>query len=203
MAAAAVKSRTATAACQDINLHVSTIHPPSGTHHHHHPRPSSTEPKAKMMRRALLRRALRLPAISTPTRTRPAASLRPSINPRPLLSARAASHTTHPQPSLVRHLSSSNKSPADDKVDEITELYATAQDEFEIAMEETEKMSVYAEEDRKAARDELERVKEAYRAVVEGGDKEVGEEVRRRVGQRIRELEQGVKAMEELAMNQD
>ena len=70
-------------------------------------------------------------------------------------------------------------------------------------MEETEKVSVYAEEDRKAAREELGRVQEAYRAVVEGGDGEVAEEVKRRVGQRIRELEQGVVAMEEMAMDQD
>lgn len=70
-------------------------------------------------------------------------------------------------------------------------------------MEETEKATVYAEEDRKAAREELTRVQEAYRAVVEGQDSQVAEEVRRRVGQRIRELEQGVAAMEEMAMNQD
>ncbi len=66
-------------------------------------------------------------------------------------------------------------------------------------MEETEKMSVYAEEDRKAAREE----QEAYRKAVEGEDAGVAEEVRRRVGQRIRELEQGVVGMEEMAMNQD
>jgi len=70
-------------------------------------------------------------------------------------------------------------------------------------MEETEKMSVYAEEDRKAAREELGKVQEAYRKAVEGEDSAVAEEVRRRVGQRIKELEQGVLGMEELAQNQD
>ena len=70
-------------------------------------------------------------------------------------------------------------------------------------MEETEKVSVYAEEDRKAAREELTKVQEAYRLVVEGPDEELAEEVKRRVGQRIRELEQGVANMEEIAMNQD
>lgn len=70
-------------------------------------------------------------------------------------------------------------------------------------MEETEKMSVYAEDDRKAAREELDKVKQAYETVVSGEDKELAEEVKRRVGQRIRELEQGVAAMEELAQNQD
>lgn len=97
----------------------------------------------------------------------------------------------------------SSKSPADEKIEDITELYATAQDEFEIASEETEKMSVYAEEDRKAAREELTRVQEAYRAVVEGEDQSLAEEVKKRIGQRIRELEQGVAAMEEKAQNQD
>lgn len=97
----------------------------------------------------------------------------------------------------------SSKSTADEKIEEITELYATAQDEFEIAMEETEKATVYAEEDRKAAREELTRVQEAFSAVVNGEDKQLAEEVRRRIGQRMRELEQGVAAMEELAQNQD
>lgn len=92
---------------------------------------------------------------------------------------------------------------ADEKIEEITELYATAQDEFEIAMEETEKQTVYAEEDRTAAREELTKVQEAYKAVVEGPDSELASEVKRRIGQRIRELEQGVAAMEEVAQNQD
>lgn len=70
-------------------------------------------------------------------------------------------------------------------------------------MEETEKVSVYAEEDRKAAREELTKVQEAYRAVVEGQDAALAEEVKGRIGQRIRELEQAVAAMEELAQNQD
>ncbi|KXL50282.1 hypothetical protein M433DRAFT_55467, partial [Acidomyces richmondensis BFW] len=72
-----------------------------------------------------------------------------------------------------------------------------------IAMEETEKATVYAEEDRKAARVELEKVQEAYRKVVEGPDAQLAEEVRKRIGQRIRELEHGMAAMDEMAMNQD
>ena len=70
-------------------------------------------------------------------------------------------------------------------------------------MEETEKVSVYAEEDRKAAREELGKVQEAYRLVVEGEDRELAEEVRGRIGQRIRELERGVEEMEEMALGQD
>ena len=49
-------------------------------------------------------------------------------------------------------------------------------------MEETEKVSVYAEEDRKAAREELNKVKEAYKRAVEGPDASLGEEVKRRIG---------------------
>lgn len=112
---------------------------------------------------------------------------------------RSASHVPH---QTIRWLSS-NKSIADERIEEITELFYTAQDEFEIAMEETEKQTVYAEEDRKAAREELTKVQEAYKQVVEGPDEQLAEEVRKRIGQRIRELEHGVKNMEELAMNQD
>ncbi|KAF2211455.1 hypothetical protein CERZMDRAFT_26638, partial [Cercospora zeae-maydis SCOH1-5] len=72
-----------------------------------------------------------------------------------------------------------------------------------IAMEETQKASIYAEDDRKAAREELKRVQEAYNVVLNGTDQELANEVKRRIGQRIRELEQGVAAMEELALNQD
>ena len=46
-------------------------------------------------------------------------------------------------------------------------------------------------------------MQEAYRAVVDGADQEVAGEVKRRIGQRIRELEQGVAAMEEAALHQD
>ncbi|EON62543.1 hypothetical protein W97_01767 [Coniosporium apollinis CBS 100218] len=100
-------------------------------------------------------------------------------------------------------LYSSNTSPADAKIEEITELYATARDEFEIAAEETEKQTVYAEDDRAAAREELEKLKAVYQEAVTGSDKLLAEEVERRAGGRIRELENAVKAMEEMAMNQD
>lgn len=70
-------------------------------------------------------------------------------------------------------------------------------------MEETEKVSVYAEEDRKAAREELTKVQEAYKSVVDGPDEQLASEVKSRIGQRIRELEAGVVRMEEMAMNQD
>lgn len=81
-------------------------------------------------------------------------------------------------------------------------MYGTAKDEFEIASEESEKNSTYAPDDRAAAREELDKLVEYFQAAVkEGGG--VGEEVKRRVGGRIRELEAGVAAMEEEALHGD
>lgn len=154
-----------------------------------------------MTSRTLLMRSLRAAttttATCTPARIRTLRTLtRPPLqthHPR-----RAASHVPHES---IRW--NSSKSIADEEIERITELFATAKDEFEIAYEETEKMSVYAQEDRDAAREELDRVLEAYKEVVEGEDMELADEVKRRIGQRIRELQQGVEAMEELAQNQD
>jgi len=87
-------------------------------------------------------------------------------------------------------------------MEEITDLYGTARDEFEIAAEETVKKTVYAEDDRAAAREELDKLKEAYRAVIEGNDRGVAEEVKKRVGNRVRELESAVVAMEEAALDE-
>lgn len=145
------------------------------------------------MHRLMLQRALRLGA----TRTKPSLIHR-CVRQTPFPLARAASHV-----SLNHTRNVSSNSSADATIDDIAELYATAQDEFEIAMEETEKATVYAEEDRKAAREELGKVQEAYRKVVEGPDAQLAEEVRKRIGQRIRELEQGVAAMDKLAMDQE
>lgn len=93
----------------------------------------------------------------------------------------------------------SEKSAADELIEEIQDQYGTARDEFEIATEETEKKSVYAADDRAAAREELDRLKEMYEKAVEGGS---GEEVKMRVGQRIRELDQAVQALERSALEE-
>lgn len=82
-------------------------------------------------------------------------------------------------------------------------MYGTAKDEFEIASEESEKNTTYAPDDRAAAREELDRLLEYYKGVVEGEDRAVADEVKRRVGQRIRELENAVLAMEEAALHGD
>lgn len=62
-------------------------------------------------------------------------------------------------------------------------------------------MSVYAEDDRGAAREELDKLRAMFDEAV--ADPETGEEIKSRVGQRIRELDNAVKNMEEMAQNQD
>ncbi|KAI9732987.1 MAG: hypothetical protein M1834_003530 [Cirrosporium novae-zelandiae] len=121
-------------------------------------------------------------------------SMRASL-PRPL--PQIVTPVSHPV--LLRRSFTSNKSPVDEKMEELQELYATARDEFEIAAEETEKVTVYAAEDRVAAREELDNLKEAYQDALKG---EYGAEVERRVGQRVRELENAVNNLEELAKQQ-
>jgi predicted RNA-binding protein len=81
-------------------------------------------------------------------------------------------------------------------IENIQEQYATARDEFEIATEETEKKSVYAADDRAAAREELDKLKEMFEEALAGSE---GEEVQRRVGQRIRELVNAVAGLEKAA----
>jgi len=85
-------------------------------------------------------------------------------------------------------------------MEELQELYHNAKDEFEIAAEETEKKTVYAAEDRAAAKEELTKLQDAYKAAVERSSPEIAAEIQRRTGQRIRELENAIQAMEEAAM---
>ncbi|CZS89169.1 uncharacterized protein RAG0_00599 [Rhynchosporium agropyri] len=96
--------------------------------------------------------------------------------------------------SLHRHYSA--KSSADTLIEEINDQYAVARDEFEISTEETEKQSIYAQADRDAAREELDKLKEMYEKALQGSD---GEEIRSRIGGRIRELDHAVQALEESA----
>ena len=107
------------------------------------------------------------------------------------------------------------KTNADASIDELQELsvfkpssspylvtyhqcsYATAKDEFEIASEETDKKSVYAADDREAAKEELAKFKKVYEQAIVSAD---GEEIKLRIGSRVRELERAVEALEERAM---
>ena len=81
-------------------------------------------------------------------------------------------------------------------IEEIQDQYAVARDEFEISTEETEKKSVYAQADREAAREELDKLKEMYEEALKGSD---AEEIKSRIGNRIRELDHAVQALEESA----
>jgi hypothetical protein len=99
----------------------------------------------------------------------------------------------------LQNRSYGTKTAADEIIEEIQEQYGTARDEFEIASEETEKKTVYAADDRAAAREELEALKKMYEDALEGPE---GEEVKRRVGQRIRELDNAVGAMEKSALEE-
>lgn len=121
---------------------------------------------------------------------RPASTRRPAI----LLPQTSSLISCKPQARTY-----ASKTPADGLIEEIQEQYATARDEFEIATEETEKKSVYAADDRAAAREELDNLKEVYEKALEGSD---GEEVKKRIGQRIRELDHAVQALEKSALEE-
>lgn len=107
-------------------------------------------------------------------------------------------------------------------------MYEVAKDEFEIATESTDTSTIYAASDRESARDALNQLASVYELYTarpgevesekEGEESEgdgaivetnynpaevppgVKDEVRRRVGQRIRELKMAVEALEERAM---
>ncbi|KAF3924677.1 hypothetical protein AA313_de0205555 [Arthrobotrys entomopaga] len=91
----------------------------------------------------------------------------------------------------------SGKRPVDEKVEELSELYANAKEEFEIASEETTKNTIYASEDRETAREELAKFKVAYEEAISNSSPEDGQEIKRRVGQRLRELDSAVETLNE------
>ncbi|PBP23534.1 hypothetical protein BUE80_DR005505 [Diplocarpon rosae] len=117
----------------------------------------------------------------------------PNTSRRPLFPTRRTTPTRPPR-ALRRFYS--EKRPADGLIESIQDQYAVARDEFEIATEETENGSAYAQADRDAAREELNKLKEMYEEALVGED---GEEIQMRVGNRIRELDNAVQALEELA----
>ncbi|KAK6534491.1 hypothetical protein TWF281_005812 [Arthrobotrys megalospora] len=92
---------------------------------------------------------------------------------------------------------STGKRPVDAKVEDLSELYASAKDEFEIAVEETSKNTIYARDDRETAREEFEKFRLAYEEAVAGSSEEDGLEIKRRVGQRLREMESALETLSE------
>jgi hypothetical protein len=109
------------------------------------------------------------------------------------------SRPTVPQPRQQPVRAFASTRTADTVMDSLQEMYATAKDEFEIAVEETEKKTVYASDDRAAAKDALRLLKDEYQKAVRESSPDVAQEVTNRVGQRIRELENAVTALEESA----
>jgi len=81
---------------------------------------------------------------------------------------------------------------------EIEEAYDGAREEFQIAAEETQENTVYAAEDRKAARGEFDKLKALFEQYIdgEGLEPEGKEELQKRAGHRIRELEQALRTLE-------
>jgi hypothetical protein len=73
---------------------------------------------------------------------------------------------------------------------------------FQIATEETADNTIYAAEDRAAARAEFDRLKAAFTDGAERLPAEAAEEVQRRAGTRVRELESALDALEERARSQ-
>ena len=71
--------------------------------------------------------------------------------------------------------------------------------QFEMAAEETEKKTVYASKDREAAREALQRLEDSFENSLKLSSPSVAEEIRARVGQRIRDLNNAYTALEELA----
>jgi uncharacterized protein YbjQ (UPF0145 family) len=90
-------------------------------------------------------------------------------------------------------------------MERIEELYENATEEFQIAAEETEGNTVYASDDRDAARAEVDKLQEFYKGVVEGTgyEQDVRAEVRKRAGGRIRELANAMEALEAKAIEHD
>lgn len=144
----------------------------------------------------------------------------------------------HPSPFLYKSIphrtltsqTANHKPDADNLVTELQDLYEVAKDEFEIATESTDGVTLYAASDRESARDALNQLLAVYRlytsdqkekphSVVTEGQAEaegagegrivemkydpaqieqrVRDEVRKRVGQRVRELENAVEVLEE------
>ncbi len=75
-------------------------------------------------------------------------------------------------------------------------MYAETKDEFEIAVESTDAHAVYAQSDRDATREELEKLKKAYKEALETSEEVRMDFEKRPISQRIRELENAVEELE-------
>lgn len=87
--------------------------------------------------------------------------------------------------------------------DDIEEQYATAQDEYEIALEETQNGTIYAEDDRKAAKEQIERVLKQYIAAMKGGNSEAADKLSKGLHEKIRQLVEDMEKLESMANAHD
>jgi hypothetical protein len=87
----------------------------------------------------------------------------------------------------------------------LTSHTTTDRFQFQIAAEETEENTIYAADDRTAAREHLDKLQTTYDGIVENHNysQDIRKEVKRRAGQRVRELANAMEALEEKAQNQD
>lgn len=69
-----------------------------------------------------------------------------------------------------------------------------------MAAEETAEKTVYASDDREAAKDAIKQLIDAYNKAIQLSSPEVAEEIRGRVSQRIRELDNAYTLLEESAI---
>lgn len=99
-------------------------------------------------------------------------------------------------PVTRRYVSSSGHAAADKIANRLQQMYAEARDEFEIAVESTEAHAVYAQSDRDATREELEKLKRAWQEALFGPAEVVEDLKKRPIAQRIRELENALEGLE-------
>jgi hypothetical protein len=76
---------------------------------------------------------------------------------------------------------------------------------LQIATEETKENTVYAADDRAAARDEFDKLKDLYEQymVGEGLSQQAKEDVDRRIGRKIKEIEGALRKLEDDAAEKD
>ena len=62
---------------------------------------------------------------------------------------------------------------------------------------------MYAADDRAAAAEELEKLRELYEGILKDSSPEIVEEIKQRAGQRVRELSEAIKGLEASAIESD
>jgi len=94
---------------------------------------------------------------------------------------------------------------ADEAIEEIQAQYETAMEELQIAAEETKENTVYAADDRAAAKDEFNKLKDLYEQYMVGESlsQQAKDEVDRRIGRKLKEIEETLRKLEDEAADKD